>query len=291
MFVALFSRAPVRGLLHHGSAVLPLLLLLLLFAAATAAAACPFCHCCCCCSVDSAPLLMLRSIFCCVAFSESAVLMSVKGFRNQTISLVDWMQDHQLVGGFAYVGVFAVGASLCFPEVALAIGAGASFSFPVALLTTWVGGVLGSLIAFLVGRHCIRGLVSRMCLEVSGRALGLVERLRGWMRDAAVCYVTGHQPNRSRSSLDLSLACLFAVFSVLAAAADAYAAVAAVFLLLCGLPVALVPSHDSWFVRYRVCVPSSLVPMPLHVTRTVSGGTLIWLRYFFCSCRVLLPEC
>ncbi len=75
-----------------------------------------------------------------------------------------------------------MGATLCFPEVALAVCAGVCFSFPVALLATWVGGMMGASVTFLLGRRFLRAFITRLVFDRSASARSLDEALGrlGW---------------------------------------------------------------------------------------------------------------
>ena len=53
----------------------------------------------------------------------------------------------------------------CSGQIALAVAAGCVFSFPVAALATWLGGVIGACIAFAISRNLLRGFFDRLCMQ------------------------------------------------------------------------------------------------------------------------------
>ena len=107
-----------------------------------------------------------RVVGLCLLLCMGTVLLSIPPVRDGALSLLNWLHDHQTEGGALYVIIFTVGVVLCFPEIALAVASGYVFPFGVAAALTWLGSVVGALLAFFLGRYGCRIFLERMCLKV-----------------------------------------------------------------------------------------------------------------------------
>ena len=106
------------------------------------------------------PLAFLGLFFLVVVLITSVVLAVDPSFRHALLLFVSWAREHQLEGGLAFAGLYAVGAVMCMPEILLATAAGYIFSFPLAFVSTWIGGWFGCMLAFGLGRFFLREWVS-----------------------------------------------------------------------------------------------------------------------------------
>ena len=89
-------------------------------------------------------------------------LLLVLVLSDNFLAFLTWCGNNQELGAFLYSLIFAVGAVLCLPEIALAAVSGFLFPYYLAFFATWVGGVVGACLSFLVGRYVLRGCTSRM---------------------------------------------------------------------------------------------------------------------------------
>ena len=73
------------------------------------------------------------------------------------LEFLDWCGNNPWLGAFLYSLIFSLGAVLCLPEIALAAVSGYLFPYYLAFLATWVGGVVGASLSFLIGRYVRTG--------------------------------------------------------------------------------------------------------------------------------------
>lgn len=74
-------------------------------------------------------------------------------------SFAQWVRSLGVWGPVAFVGGYTVAAVFLLPAFLLTIAAGALWGFWLGLLFAMVGAAAGASVAFLAGRHLVRGLV------------------------------------------------------------------------------------------------------------------------------------
>lgn len=77
-------------------------------------------------------------------------------------SICEWIQHNTLVGALLFVPCEILWIFFCIPLTPLEIAAGYAFGLGVGLVVNTIGKLLGSLLSFLVGRHCLRSYVNRI---------------------------------------------------------------------------------------------------------------------------------
>lgn len=137
----------------------------------------------CCTGCTTGDLVRVGFLLAIAAFGLFA--FTIPSLRNNTLDFLDWARAHVAEGALAYGAFFTVGVVICFPEIMLAAAAGYTFPFYAAFLATWIGGSIGSVAAFLLGRSGLQSTVQSMCLknEKHGDFLVNLDRViaeRGW---------------------------------------------------------------------------------------------------------------
>ena len=112
----------------------------------------------------SAAAILLASSFTIVLFNT----MQSHEFFRYFADACDWIQHNLLVGALIFVPVEIIWVMLCIPTTPLELAAGYSFGFGWGFVVDSIGKLLGACASFFVGRHCLRTLVVRQCLEGSG---------------------------------------------------------------------------------------------------------------------------
>ena len=110
---------------------------------------------------------------------------TIPSLRAEVLHFLDWARSHVAEGSLAYGAFFTIGVVICFPEIMLAAAAGYTFPFYAAFLATWIGGSVGSVAAFLLGRSGLQSTVQSLCLKSEKHSDFLVnlDRViaeRGW---------------------------------------------------------------------------------------------------------------
>lgn len=77
-------------------------------------------------------------------------------------SICEWIQHNTLVGALLFVPCEVLWVFFCIPLTPLEIAAGYAFGLGVGLVVNTIGKLLGSMLSFLVGRHCLRSYVNRI---------------------------------------------------------------------------------------------------------------------------------
>jgi uncharacterized membrane protein YdjX (TVP38/TMEM64 family) len=73
----------------------------------------------------------------------------------------EWIQRNTLVGAMLFIPCEILWVFFCIPLTPLEIGAGYAFGLGVGLAVNTAGKLLGSVLSFLVGRHCLRDHAGR----------------------------------------------------------------------------------------------------------------------------------
>ncbi|ETV66904.1 hypothetical protein, variant 1 [Aphanomyces astaci] len=76
--------------------------------------------------------------------------------------VMHWVQNHPVVGGGAYVVVFAMAVVACLPASVFELAAGYIFGFGWGWVIAASGKTLGSVISFALGRYYLQGWVHKM---------------------------------------------------------------------------------------------------------------------------------
>jgi uncharacterized membrane protein YdjX (TVP38/TMEM64 family) len=91
----------------------------------------------------------------------------VPSSRDALFEFVQWARTNTTEGVAAYTFFFAIGAVVCFPEVMLAAVAGYIFPLGWAAFSVWIGSLIGSGIAFQLGRLLFKEKI-RSCVHKRG---------------------------------------------------------------------------------------------------------------------------
>ncbi|ETV90387.1 hypothetical protein H310_14816 [Aphanomyces invadans] len=76
--------------------------------------------------------------------------------------VIHWAQNHQVVGGIAYIAVFAISVVACLPASVFELAAGYMFGFGWGWVVAVSGKTLGSVVSFALGRYYLQGWVHKM---------------------------------------------------------------------------------------------------------------------------------
>ena len=76
-------------------------------------------------------------------------------------SVCEWIQHNTLVGALLFIPCEILWILFCIPLTPLEIAAGYAFGLGVGFVVNTIGKLLGSVLSFLVGRHCLRSYVNR----------------------------------------------------------------------------------------------------------------------------------
>jgi uncharacterized membrane protein YdjX (TVP38/TMEM64 family) len=117
------------------------------------------------------PTDILGVVLICLLLVAGSICLSIPPVREEALRLLKWMEHHRTIGGVIYVVFFTLGVVICLPEIALAVAAGYVFNFGVAASMTWLGSVIGAVLAFLFGRHVFRSFLEQLCLQVGAVAI------------------------------------------------------------------------------------------------------------------------
>jgi uncharacterized membrane protein YdjX (TVP38/TMEM64 family) len=74
---------------------------------------------------------------------------------------LQWIESLGLAGGVAFIALYIVAAVAFLPGSILTLGAGAVFGVWLGTMYVFIGATLGAIAAFLVGRHLVRGWISK----------------------------------------------------------------------------------------------------------------------------------
>lgn len=96
-----------------------------------------------------------------------SVVLSDDKLRPKVVKAFDTLKAETVKGPLIYTGLFAAGAVMCWPEIAMAAASGYLFEFWSAVLATWVGGVIGACVVFFIGRFFLKDCVQRTVLKRS----------------------------------------------------------------------------------------------------------------------------
>ena len=86
------------------------------------------------------------------------ILFMTENFQHYFLGTLNWCKTNPLVGSLIYSLIFSIGAVLCLPEIGLAAVSGYLFPYYLAFIATWIGGLLGACLSFLLGRYLCRDL-------------------------------------------------------------------------------------------------------------------------------------
>ena len=125
---------------------------------------------------------ILKAFLVIVMLSCGVLTMAIPAAREGYLLALEWCAQNSFLGAFIYALIFAVGAPLCFPMTLLAAASGYAFPYWLAVLATWLGGVLGAAVVYLVAHRLLRRTVEESCVNRSLflRRLVLYVRSKGW---------------------------------------------------------------------------------------------------------------
>ena len=126
---------------------------------------------------------VLSALFFILIVGGALITAIVPSSRDALFSFVEWARANTAEGLAAYTVFFSLGAVVCFPEVMLAAVAGYVFPLGWATLAVWAGSLVGSGIAFQVGRVLFKDKIRR-CVQKRGsstlRKLDAAFEEEGW---------------------------------------------------------------------------------------------------------------
>mmetsp|Transcript_12024 Transcript_12024/g.18147 ORF Transcript_12024/g.18147 Transcript_12024/m.18147 type:complete len:349 (-) Transcript_12024:104-1150(-) len=137
---------------------------------------------------------------------------STTGYVEEGASdFLDWMKQNPILGVFAFIAIYAVATVLFIPGSILTLGAGFAFGcefglgigVAMASLAVFLGAVVGSIAAFLLGRYLFRNAVEQLAeryplfravnnaMETNGLKIMILLRLSPLIPYNALDYVCG----------------------------------------------------------------------------------------------------
>jgi uncharacterized membrane protein YdjX (TVP38/TMEM64 family) len=84
------------------------------------------------------------------------------GVAHEVLALLAWAQQAGLAGALLFAGAYVLGTLLFFPGSVLTLGAGFLYGLVGGMAVVVPGSILGSLLAFLLGRTVLRGPTQRL---------------------------------------------------------------------------------------------------------------------------------
>jgi uncharacterized membrane protein YdjX (TVP38/TMEM64 family) len=84
------------------------------------------------------------------------------GVAHAVLGLLAWAKAAGLAGALVFAGAYVLGTLLFFPGSVLTLGAGFLYGLAGGLAVVVPGSILGSLLAFLLGRTVLRGPTQRL---------------------------------------------------------------------------------------------------------------------------------
>ncbi|KAJ0412019.1 hypothetical protein ATCC90586_004565 [Pythium insidiosum] len=92
-----------------------------------------------------------------VALLALAGVMMLRFIKTKEFNaIILWIQHHQVLGSVTFVLSFTIFIILCFPSTAFELIAGYIFGFWLGFLLATIGKLLGSVLAFMIGRYLCR---------------------------------------------------------------------------------------------------------------------------------------
>jgi uncharacterized membrane protein YdjX (TVP38/TMEM64 family) len=82
-------------------------------------------------------------------------------FQNALYETLVWIQNLEIVGAVAFIGLYILATVLFVPGSILTLGAGVVFGVVLGSIYVFIGATTGAILAFLIGRYLARGWVAK----------------------------------------------------------------------------------------------------------------------------------
>jgi uncharacterized membrane protein YdjX (TVP38/TMEM64 family) len=82
-------------------------------------------------------------------------------FQNALYETLVWIQNLEIVGAVAFIGLYILATVLFVPGSILTLGAGVVFGVVLGSIYVFIGATIGAILAFLIGRYLARGWVAK----------------------------------------------------------------------------------------------------------------------------------
>jgi len=77
----------------------------------------------------------------------------------------EWIRHNRVIGALIFVPVEVIWVVFCLPTTPLEVAAGYAFGLGCGFVVDSLGKLLGAVVSFLLGRYCLKDLVSKSCFE------------------------------------------------------------------------------------------------------------------------------
>jgi uncharacterized membrane protein YdjX (TVP38/TMEM64 family) len=108
------------------------------------------------------PMISLGTLLACApAYAQDSIALAGWSPQESLKNALEWIDQLGSLGAIAFIGIYIVATVAFLPGSILTLGAGVVFGVIQGSFYVFIGAVLGSTLAFLVGRYLARGWVSR----------------------------------------------------------------------------------------------------------------------------------